>query len=181
MVETMRKAGVLAVCLLLQLSVSACGAGEHRGRPSAGEPVPAYSAVDLAGDSVPLSSLRGNAVLLNVWATWCPPCREEMPELERLHRTYADSGLRVVAVSIDGQGAEALVREFVEEFGVTFTILRDPDERVSRIFAMTGVPETFLIDRRGRLVKHWLGKFDGREAGAAAALRKALAEAEAEE
>ena len=158
----------------MALLAVAC-AGDAASRPQPGRPVPAYAAPDLSGDTVSLAMLRGEAVLLNVWATWCPPCREEMPELERLHRTYADSGLHVVAVSIDGAGADELVREFVREFGVTFRILRDPDERVSRTFGMMGVPETFLIDADGKLVKRWLGRFDGRDEESAAQIRRALA------
>jgi peroxiredoxin len=114
----------------------------------------------LAGDTVRLADLHGDAVLLNVWATWCPPCREEMPGLQALHATYGDRGLRVLGVSVDSRGAESAIRGFTADHGITFTILHDPSETVSRQFRTTGVPETFLIDRDGRIVHRWIGAFD---------------------
>ena len=146
---------------LLGIALAACAdAPAAAGRIQPGDVVPAYAAVSLAGDSVSLASLRGRPLLLNVWATWCPPCREEMPALEALHTKYAPAGLQVVGVSIDGAGVADLVGEFVQEFGVTFAILHDPGNRISRTFHMNGVPETLLIDANGRLVRRWIGIFD---------------------
>lgn len=126
----------------------------------AGDPAPDYAAATLAGDTISLAGLRGEAVMLNVWATWCIPCREEMPLLEQLHREYSGDGLRVMGVSIDDAGMRAGIEEFVAEHGLTFTILHDPAERVSRVFRARAVPETYLIDRDGQLVRRWIGKFD---------------------
>jgi peroxiredoxin len=139
-----------------------------------GEPVPAYAAPTLAGDTVALGDLRGEAVLLNVWATWCPPCREEMPGLQALHEQFAGEGLRVVGVSIDAENAEDEIRRFLRENGITFTILHDPRERVSRTFRTTGVPETFLIDRDGVLIARWIGAFDPLSEDARSKVRAAL-------
>jgi len=100
-----------------------------------------------------LADYHGSVVLLNVWATWCVPCREEMPSIERLYRELGPKGLRVVAVSVDDGGAEADIREFVREFGLTFEILHDPIGRILRTYQMIGVPETFLIDRSGVIRK----------------------------
>jgi len=126
----------------------------------AGAPAPAYAAVDLAGDSLSLSDLRGEVIVLNLWATWCHPCREEMPALQALHERFSGEGLHVVGVSIDGRSSADLIPGFLEEVGVTFRILRDPQERVVRAFTTMGVPETFLIGRDGTLLHRWVGAFD---------------------
>jgi cytochrome c biogenesis protein CcmG, thiol:disulfide interchange protein DsbE len=141
--------------------VVTCTPDVERYRPlRAGEPAPAFAAPVLDGDTLRLAELRGQAVLLNIWATWCPPCRDEMPELQVLHDRYARRGLRVLGVSVDARGAEAAVREFVRDHGITFTILHDPAESVARQFRTTGVPETFLIGPDGRLAHRWIGRFD---------------------
>ena len=148
-----------ALSAALALGLAACGGGAADYRPLAvGDRVPAFAAPDLAGDTVSLASLEGEAVLLNIWATWCPPCREEMPELQALAREYGPRGLRVIGVSIDMRGAEDAIRGFLEDHGIGFTILHDPDERVTRAFRAAGVPETYLIDREGRLAARWIGK-----------------------
>ena len=90
---------------------------------------PDFPATDMAGRPVTLKELRGQVVLLNIWATWCAPCREEMPSLERLHRELADDGLRIVAVSVDGPGAAQGIRDFARDMGLTFEMLHDPDQR----------------------------------------------------
>lgn len=148
------------------LLLAACGGSEggdppSRFRPLAvGDPAPAYQAVSLAGDTVRLAELRGEVVVLNVWATWCHPCREEMPALQRLHEELGPLGVRVVGVSVDGRSSAHLVPTFLEEVGVTFDILRDPEERVVRAFTTIGVPETFLIGRDGVVLHRWIGPFD---------------------
>lgn len=158
-----RRLVVLSV-LLLMLSV----AGWHAARTASAEPAPAYAAMRLDGGELALADLRGQVVLLNAWATWCKPCREEMPELERLHQQYGNEGLRVVGVSIDRGDADAKVREFAANAGVTFTILRDPRNTFSRTFRTTGVPETLLIGRDGEVLFRWKGPLDGGEADRAA-------------
>lgn len=158
------------------LLLGGCTADARESRVAVGEPAPAYAAATLAGDTVALRELRGQAVLLNLWATWCPPCREEMPGLQALHEEFAEEGLRVVGVSIDAESADAEVRRFLRENAITFTILHDPRERVSRTFRTTGVPETFLINREGMLVARWIGAFDPLSEDARAKVRAALAE-----
>jgi cytochrome c biogenesis protein CcmG, thiol:disulfide interchange protein DsbE len=134
----------------------------------AGSPAPDYTALSLAGDSVPLSTFAGDVVLLNIWATWCAPCVYEMPALQRLHEQLAHEGLRVVAVSVDGpQGAfglggepGGLVAEFRDRFDLTFTILLDPSGRIQNRFQVNGLPTTFIIDRQGRIQRKVLGARD---------------------
>ena len=122
-----------------------------------GSRAPQFKAVDLAsGDTVGLAGYRGQVVLLNVWATWCEPCRVEMPSLERLHRELGPQGLKIVSVSIDEAGPE-VVREFQREYGLTFRILQDRSRAIERIYQTTGVPETFVLNRDGRIVKKVIG------------------------
>jgi cytochrome c-type biogenesis protein len=90
-------------------------------------------------------------VLLNVWATWCHPCRDEIPELLVLNDKYKPRGLELVGVSIDANGSDEAIRSFMKDFRMTYPIWRDPDERVSAEFLVVGVPATFLIDRNGTL------------------------------
>jgi len=130
-----------------------------------GTAAPAFSAHDLEGNPVRLADLRGEVVLLNIWATWCPPCREEMPSMQRLHEMYSDRGFHIVAVSIDaapgrvdlGGRPGGNVSAFAQEMGLTFPLWLDPAGDIQRIYRTTGVPESFLIDRRGTIVKKVIG------------------------
>ena len=124
-----------------------------------GQAVPAYAAPALDGDSVRVAALKGEVVLLNVWATWCIPCRKEIPELQALHQDYSGRGLRVLGVSVDASGADGDVADFAKSFGMTYTILRDPDEKVSAMFAIPGVPASFLVDREGIVRWRHIGPF----------------------
>lgn len=161
---------VLAAALL-SLACAACGGGGGSdGAPVAGNPAPAFSARTLDGGELALRDLRGEVVVLNVWATWCGPCVREMPALEAVHREFADEGVRVVGVSIDRGAAEAEVRRFVEDHDITFTILLDPDQQVSTLYRLLGVPATILIDRDGVIAR----RFPGELAADAADLREAL-------
>lgn len=126
-------------------------ASEGDGRVELGRPVPAYRTVSLAGDSVSLASQQGKVVLLNIWATWCHPCRDEIPELREIHAKYRDRGLELVGVSVDADGAEEHIKEFMREFEMTYPVWLDPAERISAQFLTIGVPTTFLIDREGVL------------------------------
>ena len=98
-----------------------------------------------------LAEFRGKVVLLNIWATWCHPCRKEIPVLEQLHRDHAARGFEVIGVSVDAAGEEAKVAAFAREMGMTYPLWHDPDERVSSTFLAVGVPATYLIDRKGTL------------------------------
>jgi peroxiredoxin len=126
--------------------------GANRARPlRIGDKAPEYRAVSLAGDSVSLAQSLGRVVLLNVWATWCHPCRQEIPVLQALHQRYASRGLELVGVSVDARGEEDTIREFARDFEMTYPLWLDPDERVQSTFLAIGVPATFLIDRDGVL------------------------------
>ena len=144
-----------AISLLIVLTV-ACGGG--REDVSIGRAAPAYGAPDLRGDTITLASLRGAPLLLNVWATWCHPCQEEMPDLQALQDEFASRGLEVVGVSIDQRRAAGDIERFVEEHDIRFRILHDPSSTISHTFRTAGVPETFLIDADGVLRERWIGQ-----------------------
>ena len=152
-------AGSLLIPSVLALTVAACaGEADSYSLLQIGDQVPAYGARSLDGDSVEFNQFRGKPLLVNLWATWCGPCRVEMPEIQELYERYGDR-VRVVEVSLDSRGSEAQVRRFIEDIGVTFSILLDPDERVVRQFKTIGVPATFLIDAEGTLRHRWWGQY----------------------
>lgn len=123
-----------------------------------GDRAPTYSAPSLSGGEVSLADYRGRVVMINIWATWCGPCRVEMPSIQEIYDRYREDGFTVLAVSIDqGGGVEQKVRGFVEEYELEFPVLLDPESRITRLFRTAGVPETFVIDREGRIVKRVIG------------------------
>jgi cytochrome c-type biogenesis protein len=174
------QAGVGRKCIrrmaLSAVAVIALGCQEaEQFRPLAvGDPAPAYAARELSGADVSLVDLRGQVVLLNVWATWCVPCQEEMPALQRLYSEMKDRGLVVLAVSVDQAGANEAVTRFTEELGIDFRVALDPALEVQRAFRTIGVPESFLIDREGRIAHRWVGPFDPQASEVRALLSEAL-------
>ena len=134
-------------------AVVAVGALQCRRTPTI---APDFAVPDLSGQAVRLSNLRGKVVLLNLWTTWCPPCREEMPSMERLYRQLRDKGFVLLAVSQDEAG-QAGVASFVRELGLTFPVLVDPQHQVGDRFDVWGYPESFIIDREGRVVERVIG------------------------
>jgi cytochrome c biogenesis protein CcmG, thiol:disulfide interchange protein DsbE len=122
-----------------------------------GSRAPDLVATDLSGQRVSMEELRGSVVLLNVWATWCPPCRAEMPSMQRLYERFRDDEFHIVAVSIDTEGSQAAVRQFTDSLGLEFSIWKDPRGLVQRVYRTTGVPESYLVDRDGRVVKKVIG------------------------
>jgi len=120
---------------------------------------PDFAVPDLSGQAVRLSGLRGQVVLLNLWTTWCPPCREEMPSMERLYQRLRDRGFVLLAVSQD-EGGKAAVAPFVRDLGLTFPVLVDPEHQVGDRYQVWGYPESFIIDREGRVVERVIGPRD---------------------
>lgn len=123
-----------------------------------------------------MASYRGNVILLNIWATWCTPCRQEMPAIQALHADMESRGLKVVAVSIDAPGSEQNIRDFAKELGLTFEIVFDTAGVVSRTYRTTGVPETFVIARDGTIRKKFIGPDDWNSADNRALIELLLAE-----
>lgn len=130
---------------------SGCFLDDGREIPRVGRAAIEYPAATLEGDTVTLASLRGRVVLLNLWATWCVPCREETPYLQSIYEEYGDRGLEIVGISLDAGDATDLVARFVEDYEVTYTILHDPQMRGMELYQVPGLPATFLIDREGTL------------------------------
>jgi cytochrome c biogenesis protein CcmG, thiol:disulfide interchange protein DsbE len=126
-----------------------------------GGPAPDFRVVDLAtGDSISLRShYKGQVTLVNIWATWCGPCRQEMPAMEAAYKELAPRGFKVAAVSID-QSEPATVIAFGKELGITFDLLQDQSMLIQGVYQTTGVPESFLLDRDGRIVKRIMGAHD---------------------
>jgi len=157
-------AGVLAVVAAL-LYVGKRMLGNELVPVGVGVEAPAFSALTL--DSVPqtksLADYKGQVVLLNIWATWCLPCRVEMPSIEQLHKAYGPRGLRVVGISVDDPHTEPQIRYFVKQYGLTFQILHDTtgqDGIVSQTYQTTGYPETIIIGRDGLIRKKLIGASD---------------------
>ena len=103
----------------------------------------------LSGERTSLSSYRGKVVLLNFWATWCPPCRAEMPSMEALYRRFKDQGLEILAVDI---GEDSAVQQYIQNNSFTFPVLLDGDGKVSSQYGIRAIPTTFIIDREGKII-----------------------------
>lgn len=160
---------VVVVLVLLSVLVGAGWLVRDRFLPiDVGSRAPDFVARDLEGREVKLAELQGEVVLLNIWATWCAPCREEMPSMQRLHEQLGPKGLRIVAVSIDGprsaldasKGQGGDLSKFGRELGLTFSIWHDPSGAIQQVYRTTGVPESLLIDREGRIVKKVIGAME---------------------
>ena len=121
-----------------------------------GDVMPAYNATLLDGKSFDIRSEKGSVVLLNVWATWCGPCRFEIPELQALHQKYAGRGFKVVGVSVDDTGV-AGVQQFVKDNRITYPIAVDADGHVANILRTTVLPTTVIIGRDGKIVWRKVG------------------------
>jgi peroxiredoxin len=130
-----------------------------------GEPAAAFVVATPDGGTLRLADLKGKVVFLNFWATWCEPCLEEMPAMERLSRAYRDRGLVVLALSADREGA-SVVKPFLKRHGLTFPVGLDPDQSVARLYRVWALPSTFIVDRAGTglLRAHGARDWDGKDA-----------------
>lgn len=117
--------------------------------PHKGFYAPDFSLPTLSGEIITLSELHGRPVLINLWATWCPPCRAEMPDLQTIYETYQELGFLVLAVNATYQDSSASVSTFVEEYELTFPVLMDLDGETARQYQMRALPTSFFIDRDG--------------------------------
>lgn len=127
--------------------------------PRVGQPLADFTLSDLEGRTVQLSALRGKVVFINVWATWCQPCIDEMPTIQRLYDLLHARGLEVLAVSLDPLG-EQKVAPFMRDYQLTFPALLDAASSVERLYGTAGVPESFIVDKRGLLVEKVVGPQD---------------------
>jgi len=140
-----------------------------------GTPAPDFSLPSLSRNQmVDLDGLRGKVVLVNFWATWCKPCEDEMPAMERLYQTLSGSGFELIAISVDDD--RALVESFASRLGLSFPILLDPDHEAAKAYQTYRFPESLLIGRDGVVVERYIGSKDWDAAAYIARIRRLLAE-----
>lgn len=149
---------IIAVVILLQ-GKDAVFKLPQRPRIAEGLPAPAFSFPGLDGKTVDLQTYKGKVVFLNIWATWCPPCREEMPSMERLYRELKGEDFEILAISVDATGA-AVVAPFMKKYHLSFPALLDPKGTTQDLYGTTGVPESFIINREGIIEKIVIGPMD---------------------
>jgi len=140
-----------------------------------GDPMPPYTATYLDGKPLNIANERGSVVFLNVWATWCGPCRFETPELQTLQNQYAAKGLKVIGVSVDEGDTEA-VKTFVKEEKISYAIALDPEGRIANLVQTTVLPTSLLIDRTGKIVWRQIGAIMPNDAKLKSAVEKAVAQ-----
>ena len=162
-----RRAALAAMILFVAI------AGCRRSGSLVGSQAPEFSLSDLSGNAMRLANLKGRVVFLNVWATWCEPCREEMPSMQSLYARLHGGDFEMLGVNAD-QGDRAVVEQFVRQYGLTFPVLLDPDLQIAGRYGVTGYPETFIIDRNGRVVDHRLGPRDWDSTESHAAFRRLI-------
>lgn len=149
-----------------------------------GSSAPAFHATNLRTTRpASLDDYRGKVVLVNIWATWCPPCRAEMPSMEKLHKKLDGTDFRIAAVSVDGDPFHpeesqppAGIMAFANGLGLTFDILHDPSGAIRRSYDIFGVPESYLIDRNGLIVKRVIGAADWEDPVNEMLIRRLLSE-----
>jgi cytochrome c biogenesis protein CcmG/thiol:disulfide interchange protein DsbE len=156
---------LLVVCLLLVFS--GCYSGSRP--PRIGTVAPDFTVQD-AQNKVTLSQFRGQIVVLNFWATWCPPCVEEMPSLVEMQRRLKDKGVTVVAVSMDVDAGA--YRQFVKVHNLNLLTVRDPDQKSNALYGTFKFPETYIIDRNGVMRRKFIGSVDWNDPEIAAFLSK---------
>ncbi|HSA78369.1 MAG TPA: TlpA disulfide reductase family protein [Nitrospirota bacterium] len=143
-----------ALFLILFLLLFGCTNKSEQAADAASD----FKLQDLGGKTVKLSEFKGKPVLLDFWATWCPPCRASIPEIEKLHKSYSSKGLVVLAISLD-QGGWDSVKDFVTESGITYTVLKGTDDVASKYHVRT-IPMLVIVDKEGKIYKRYLGLGD---------------------
>jgi thiol-disulfide isomerase/thioredoxin len=156
----MKKLLVLLCCAVALATGCSKGTSNAPGNPPVEKSqAPEISVVSLDNQQLTLASLKGKVVLLNFWATWCPPCREEIPSMMKLNTFMAGKPFQMVCVSVD-EGGKKAIEEFFKNSGFSLPAYTDPSGQVSKTYGITGVPETFVIDKNGMIVKKVIGGLD---------------------
>lgn len=158
--------------LLILLALLGCSKQQ---KPAVeGNPAPDFTLNTLKGEVVKLSELKGQVVLVNFWATWCPPCREEIPSMMRLEAAMAGKPFKMLCISID-DGGQVAVEDFFRKTGFNLPTLMDTDKQASKLYGVTGVPETFVVDKNGVILKKVVGGVEWDHPDVIAYLNGALA------
>ena len=152
-------APLLALVVILAYGWLTRPAPEPKLGPRAGQPLADFTLPDMNGEPVQLAALRGRVVFINVWTTWCPPCIEEMPTIQRLYEELHPKGLEVLAINMDALGRQT-VGPFLDKRRLTFPILLDPESQTERLYHTAGIPESFIVDKAGLLVEKIVGPRD---------------------
>ena len=167
--------GVVVAVLAIALSAGSYFMKDELFPVNVGSTAPDFRA-KVAGENEyrSLADYKGKALLVNIWATYCEPCKVEMPSLEKLYQHYADSGLKIVAIEIDPAVTEDSVRTYAKNLGLTFDILHDPTHTIEAAYQATGYPETFVIGPEGTIRKKWIGPDDWSSIGNRALIAQLL-------
>ncbi len=139
-----------------------------------GAAMPPYTAKTLEGGEFDLASTKGNVVLLNIWATWCGPCRYEIPELIKLHQTYGAKGFQVLGVSVDGTESMKDVAPMVKDRGINYPVILDSDGKIADIFETNVIPTSALLNREGKVLWTRIGTIEADDKELIAAIEGAL-------
>ncbi len=169
----MKKTLYFFVLLCLAFLMTACG--QETSQPRKAEldkPAPDFTLVDTKGNTWKLSDLKGQVVFVNFWATWCPPCRAEMPSMQELYTTMPADTFKMLAILSNDD--PALADRFAAKIGCTFPILVDPEGLTGRAYGLTGVPETFIIDKKGIIREKFIGATEWNSPAALQIIRKYL-------
>lgn len=123
-----------------------------------GSQAPGFTLEDLSGKEVSLEDFEGKTVLLNFWATWCPPCRKEIPDLINLYKNQQENDIVVIGLSVDKRVSEAQLKKFVSEYEINYPVLDGSDAKIDADYGgIRGIPTTFLIDKKGQIRHKWVG------------------------
>jgi peroxiredoxin len=150
----MSKKAIIMISIITLALFAGC-TSKDKDKKGATAAAPDFTLQDMSGKKVRLADFRGKVVLLEFWATWCPPCREEIPTLERLHRQYGSKGLTILAVALDEGGWDG-VKSFAAERKIGYTVLRGTED-VSAKYMVRLIPAMFLIDKQGNIKKQYMG------------------------
>jgi thiol-disulfide isomerase/thioredoxin len=144
------------LCVILAVAGLASACSSDNRKPASGmKPVPQFALSSLDGKTVAMKNLSNKVVVIDFWATWCPPCREEIPHLNRLYSDYKSQGLEIIGISMD-DGPD-VVKEFAREFRMEYPLVMGNEELSEQFGGVLGLPTTFIVDRKGNIVKKFVG------------------------
>lgn len=170
----MKRVFMIILLIIFPLYIASCTKKDAISLAKVGSIAPGFTLQDINGKKVSLSDYRDKVVLVEFWATWCPPCRESTPELIAVHNNLKDKGFAILALSVDqGKDAKIVVSEFVKEYSIPYIVLLS-DRDTAMKYGISGIPSSFLIDKTGRIVDKHGGFMHGMSAILENEIRKLL-------